>query len=327
MKPKVFVARRLPRKVMDLLEANFELSLNPHDRALSREELLAGARGMDGLLPQLTERIDGEALDAAGPQLKIVANYAVGFNNIDVPAASARGVAVTNTPDVLTDTTADLALTLILAVARRVPEGDRLIRRDGQVTWSPEFMLGSDVHHKTLGLIGLGRVGRAVAQRAAGFGMKLIYAPHGQCPAGGVDPVSGARCLPLDEVLAQADFLSLHVPLSEDTHHLLGAAQLARMKPSAFLINTARGPVVDEAALVTALASGQLAGAGLDVYENEPSVHPGLLGLDNVVLLPHVGSATIETRQAMGLKAAENLIALLVRGEAPPDCLNPQVLP
>lgn len=326
MKPKVLVTRRLSQTVMDMLGDNFALSVNPHDRVMTREEFLAAARGMEGILPLLTERIDGEALDAAGPQLRIVANHAVGFNNIDVPAATARGVAITNTPDVLTDTTADLALALMLAVARRVPEGDRLCRGGRFPEWNPRFMLGADVHHKTLGLIGLGRVGRAVAKRAAGFGMRLIYAPHGQCPAGGVDPVCGAKCLSMDEVLAQADFLSLHVPLTEETHHLLGAAELARMKPSAFLINTARGPVVDEQALVEALTSGRLAGAGLDVFENEPLIHPGLVGLDNVVLLPHVGSATAETRMAMGIKAATNLAALLLRGEAPPDCLNPEVL-
>ncbi|MCB2193864.1 MAG: D-glycerate dehydrogenase [Deltaproteobacteria bacterium] len=326
MKPKVLLTRRLPAKVVDLLKENFELSVNPYDRALTREEFLSAARGMDGLLPLLTERIDGEALDAAGPGLKIVANHAVGFNNIDVPAATARGVAVTNTPDVLTDTTADLALALMLAVARRVPEGDRICRGGSFPEWNPQFMLGADVHHKTLGLIGLGRVGRAVAKRAAGFGMKLIYAPHGECPQGGVDPVSGAKCLSLDEVLAQADFLSLHVPLTEETHHLLGAAELAKTKPSAFLINTARGPVVDEQALVEALDANRLAGAGLDVFENEPQIHPGLVGRDNVVLLPHVGSATAETRIAMGIKAATNLIALLIKGEEPPDCLNPQVL-
>jgi glyoxylate reductase len=326
MKPKVLVTRGLPAPVMEFLRDNFELSVNPHDRPFTREEFLAAARGMRGILPLLTERIDGEALDAAGPELKIVANYAVGYNNIDLEAATARRVAVSNTPGVLTDSTADLALALMLAVARRVPEGDRLCRGGAFPGWSPQFMLGADVHHKTLGLVGLGRVGRAVARRAAGFGMELIYAPHGDCPAGGVDPVSGARCLPLDQVLARADFLSLHVPLTPETRHLLGAAELARMKPGAFLINTARGEVVDEAALAAALASGHLGGAGLDVYENEPRVHPGLTGLDNVVLLPHVGSATTETRVAMGLKAADNLAALLLRGEAPPDCLNPEVL-
>ncbi|BEQ13225.1 2-hydroxyacid dehydrogenase [Desulfoferula mesophila] len=326
MKPKVLVTRGLPEPVMEFLRENFQLSVNPRERAFTREEFLAAARGMEGILPLLTERIDGEALDAAGPGLKIVANYAVGYNNIDLDAATARGVAVSNTPGVLTDTTADLAMALILAVARRVPEGDRLCRTGGFPGWSPQFMLGADVHHKTLGLVGLGRVGRAVARRAAGFDMELIYAPHGACPAGGVDPESGARCLPLAEVLARADFLSLHVPLTPETRHLLGAAELALMKPGAFLINTARGEVVDEAALARALASGRLGGAGLDVYENEPRVHPGLVSLDNVVLLPHVGSATVETRVAMGKKAADNLVALLLRGQRPPDCLNPEVL-
>ena len=326
MKPKVLLTRRLPPAVMDLLGESFDLSVNPHDRALTRQEFLTAAQGMDGLLPLLTERIDAEALDAAGPQLRIVANYAVGYNNIDVPAATARGVAVSNTPGVLTDTTADLAMALILAVARRVPEGDRLTRAGGFTGWGPEFLLGAEVHHKTLGLIGLGRVGRAVARRAAGFSMKLVYTSHSPCPDGGVDLRSGAVCLPLDELLSQSDFVSLHVPLNPETRHLLGAAELAKMKPGAFLINTARGEVVDEDALVRALREGPLAGAGLDVYENEPQVHAGLVEMDNVVLLPHVGSATSETRTAMGLKAAENLIALLLRGEAPPDCLNPEVL-
>ncbi len=324
-KPRVLVTRRLPPAVMELLQDGFELTVSPHDGPMPRQELLAAVQGQDGLLPLLVDRVDAELLAAAGPSLRIVANYAVGYNNIDLEAATRRGVAVCNTPDVLTDTTADLALALMLAVARRVVEADTKTRAGRFPGWGPMFMLGADLHHKTLGLVGLGRIGRAVARRARGFDMQVLYHQRHR-----LDPDQEARLgveySGLDELLARADFVSLHLPLAPETRHLIAARELALMKPSAFLINTARGEVVDEAALVRALEQGAIAGAGLDVYENEPELHPGLASLANVVLLPHLGSATLETRTNMGLTAARNLAALLLEGRRPPNCLNPQVL-
>ena len=324
-KPRVLVTRRLPEEPMRLLEENFALSVNPHDRAMTRQELLAAAPGQDGLLPLLADRIDGEVLDAAGRQLRIVANYAVGYNNIDVPACTQRMVAVTNTPDVLTDATADLAMALLLAVARRIVEGDGMVRADQFPHWGPTSFLGADLNQRTLGILGMGRIGQATARRALGFGLKIIY--HNRAS---LDPAAesslNARYVDLPALLAESDYLSIHVPLTPETHHLIGAAELAAMKPTAFIINTSRGPVIDEAALAQALQQNQIAGAGLDVYENEPQVHPDLPKLPNTVLAPHVGSATLHTRTQMGLKAAQNLIALLINGDVPPNCLNEEVL-
>ncbi len=324
MKPAILVCRRLPQAVMQALEAEFAVECNPHDRVLTRAELLAGAAGKDGLLPLLTDRIDAEVLDAAGPGLRIVANYAVGYNNIDLAACTARKVAVTNTPGVLTDTTADLAMALLLATARRLPQGDAYARAGKYAGWAPELFLGIDVHHKTLGIIGLGRVGRAMARRAAGFDMQVIYTGS-RCRPGDRDPETGALCVDLETLLKEADFVSLHVPLTPETRHLLGAAELALMKPTAHVINTARGEVIDEAALAAAIERGQIAGAGLDVFEDEPAIHPGLLSLPSVVLLPHIGSASIETRVAMGMRDVQNLRACLVENKTPPNCLNPEV--
>lgn len=320
-KPPVLVTRRLPRPVMELLSESFDLSLNPHEGPMPRRELLAAARGKSGLLTLLVDRVDEELLDAAGGSLRAVANYAVGYNNIDLAAASLRGVAVCNTPEVLTDSTADLALALMLAVSRRLVEADALTRAGGFTGWSPLFMLGADLHHQTLGLVGLGRIGRAVARRAGGFDMRVLYHQRHR-----LEPEEerelGLAYRGLEQLLAEADFVSLHVPLTPRTRKLIGERELALMKPAAFLINTARGEVLDEAALVNALQNNAIAGAGLDVYENEPEVHPGLLALPNAVLLPHLGSATLRTRIDMGLVAARNLQALLLENRRPPNCLN-----
>jgi glyoxylate reductase len=325
-KPRVLVTRQLPPAVMELLHDSFELTVNPHDGPMPRQELLEALPGKEGLLSLLVDRIDGELLDTAGESLRIVANYAVGYNNIDLEAATSRGVAVSNTPDVLTDTTADLALGLMLAVARRMVEADALTRPQGRFPgWGPMFMLGADLHHKTLGLIGLGRIGRAVARRAQGFDMRVLYHQRNRLDQE-TEQKLGVEYRSLDQLLAESDFISPHVPLTADTKHLIGQRELGLMKERAFLVNTARGEVVDETALVKALENGLIAGAGLDVYENEPELHPGLLGLQKVVLIPHLGSATLETRTNMGLVAAGNLLALLVHGKVPPNCLNPQVL-
>jgi glyoxylate reductase len=290
--------------------------------AIPREELLRRVAGRDGLLALLTERIDAELLDAAGPRLRIVANYAVGFDNVDVGECTRRGILVSNTPDVLTETTADLAWALILAAARRVAEGDRFLRSRRRWIWGPLMMLGQDVHGKVLGIVGFGRIGRAVARRAAGFGMRVRYHSRNPAPEE-VERELGAERRTLEELLAEADVVSLHCALTPETHHLIGAEQLRRMKPTAILVNTARGPVVDEAALADALARGEILAAGLDVFEREPEVHPRLLELDNVVLVPHLGSATVETRVAMGMVAADNLLAAF-EGRRPPTLVNPE---
>ncbi len=315
--PSIYLTRRIPQPAIDRLQEVFTVRLNPHDRVLSPAELLWEVRDCDALLCLLTDRIDRAVIDAA-PRLKCIANYAVGFNNIDLDYASARGIVVCNTAGVLTESTADLAFALILSSARRIVEGDIFTRGGLFRGWEPMLMLGQDVHHKTLGLIGMGRIASAVARRATGFDMRIIYhsrsTPKGNIPAS-CHPVS------LHQLLREADIISIHVPLTAETRHMLGKQELDMMKPTAVLINTARGPVVDEAALAEALASGKLAAAGLDVYENEPEIHPDLLKLPNVVLLPHIGSASITTRTAMGMLAANNAIAV-IRGEEPPSRVN-----
>lgn len=325
MKPKVFVTRRLPRVAMEVLEENFDIECNPHDRVLTRQELLAGVAGKDGILPLLTDRIDDELLDAAGDQLKIVANYAVGFNNIDVPALTARKIPATNTPGVLTDTTADLAMGLLLAVARLIVPADVYTRAGKYEGWAPLLFVGSDVHHKTLGLLGFGRIGYAMAKRAAGFDMKVLYTDVAPVDSEIEDQV-GAKFVDKETLLKESDFISVHVPLTPETKHILNTTDFELMKPSAYVINTARGEVVNEEALARALGAGQIAGAGLDVFEFEPKIHPGLMAMDNVVILPHIASASLETRGKMGLIAADNLIAMLIKGETPPPtCLNPEI--
>ena len=320
MSANVLVTRRIPDESIRMLEAACGVvDVNPHDRAMTRDEFLEAVRGRDGLLCLLTEDIDDEVLDIS-PGLRGVAIYAVGYNNIDVDACTRRGIPVTNTPDVLTDTTADIAWALIFATARRVAEGDRYVREGRFTGWGPLLMLGSDVTGQTLGIIGAGRIGTATAARAAGFSMPIVYTSRSRSEA--IERL-GARYLPLDDLLRESDFVSLHVPLTPETTHLIGARELDLMKPTAYLVNTTRGPVVDEKALVQALRDAAIAGAGLDVFEREPELEPGLADLENIVMLPHVGSGTVATRIWMGNVAATNLIAM-VSGEDPPNCVNPE---
>src|SRR4051794_3988642 len=306
MAPRAVVTRRIPEPALETLRAAAEVDVSDADRALEPDELHALIAGADGIVTMLHDGVDDAFLDAAGPQLKVVANVAVGYDNIDVDAVRARGVLATNTPAVLTDATADLAIALMLAVTRRLGEGERLIRSETRWAWAIDFMLGTSLQGKTLGLVGYGAIGRATAARARVFGMRIAY--HQRRRAEDAD---GARFMALDELLASADVVSLHCPLSRETRHLIDADALARMRSSAYLINTARGPIVDEAALAEALAAGRIAGAGLDVFEEEPKVHPGLIGLDNAVLVPHLGSATVETRIAMADLAVRNVVAVL----------------
>ncbi|HEY8486316.1 MAG TPA: D-glycerate dehydrogenase [Limnochordales bacterium] len=323
-RPSVFVTRRIPDAGLSLLEAHCDVEVFPEDRPIRRDELLAAVRGRDGLLTLLTEQVDGQVMEAAGPRLRVIANMAVGYNNIDVREATRRGIAVTNTPGVLTETTADLAWALMLAVARRVVEADRYVRDGRFAGWSPTLFLGTDVWGKVLGIVGLGRIGRAVARRARGFQMHVLYYSRRRLPAPEEEEL-GVQYRPLEALLRESDFVSLHVDLNESTRHLVDERALALMKPTAFLINTSRGPVVDEQALVQALREGRLAGAGLDVFEREPEVAQELLRLPNVVLLPHIASATWETRSRMARMAAENLLAALA-GRRPPHIVNPEVM-
>ena len=319
----VYITREIPRPGIDLLtEACRQVDVNPDDRVLTREELLAAVRGRDAVLCLLTDTIDAAVLDAARG-CQIFANCAVGFNNIDLRAATERGIAVTNTPGVLTDATADLTWAILLSLARRIVEGDRFTRAGKFRGWGPMLFLGGDVSGRTLGIVGAGRVGTAVALRSRGFRMRVLYCDHVQNEA--LEQAVGARRVELAELLRESDFVSTHVNLDAATHHLIGARELALMKPTAYLINTSRGPVVDEAALVEALRKRQIAGAGLDVFENEPELAPGLVELDNVVIPPHLGSATIGTRTRMATLAAANILARL-RGERPPNLVNPEVL-
>jgi len=308
---------------MDLLKKSpliADIKVNPHDRVLTRQELEEGVKWCDALMCQLTDTID-DSLLALNPKLKIVANFAVGFNNIDVKAATSRGIPVTNTPGVLTETTADLTFALLLAISRRIVESDKYMRGGKYKSWAPMLLLGSDVHSKTIGIVGFGRIGYAVAQRARGFNMKVIYNDIEEKPyAKDVD----AKLVSLETLLKESDYVTLHPFLDTASNHLIGEPQLKMMKPTAFLLNASRGPVVDEKALVKALQNKVIAGAGLDVYEKEPEFEPELAQLDNVVIVPHIGSATIETRTAMGNLAANNIIARL-KGEKLLSCVNPEV--
>ena len=315
MAARIVVTRRIPDPAIELLEGAGDVWVSPHDRPLSADELHSAVAGADAAVTLLHDRVDDAFLDAAGPALRIVANVAVGYDNVDVEACARRGVVVSNTPGVLTEATADIAFALILMSTRRLGEGERLIRARTPWSWSMFFMLGTGLQGKTLGIVGLGKIGQATARRARAFGMEIVYAGRRRA-AEDVEAELSARFLPLDELLTTADVVTLHCPLSADTRHLIDAAALARMQPSSHLVNTTRGPVVDEAALAEALRAGAIAGAGLDVFEREPEVHPDLLELENVVLIPHLGSATIETRTAMGVLAAENVVAVLV-GSAP----------
>ena len=319
----VYVTREVPKPGLDLLaEACRQVDVNPEDRVLGRAELLAGVAGRDGVLCLLTDTIDAEVLDAARG-CRIFANYAVGYNNIDVAAASARGIAVTNTPGVLTDATADLTWALLFSAARRIPEGDRFTRAGRFAGWAPLLLLGGDISGRTLGIVGAGRIGTAVALRSRGFRMRVLY--FDRVPNEALEQAVGAERVELDTLLRESDFVSVHVSLDDSTRHLIGARELGLMKPTAYLVNTSRGPVVDEAALVEALRAGEIAGAGLDVFEDEPALAPGLAELDSVVIPPHLGSATIGTRTRMATLAASNLLAML-RGQRPPNIVNPEVL-
>jgi glyoxylate reductase len=321
----IVVTRRIPEPALELLRAADEVRLSPHDRPLTTAEMHEAVAGADAVITLLHDKVDGSLLDAAGPQLKCIANVAVGYDNVDVAAATERGVVVTNTPGVLTDSTADLAMALILMVTRRLGEGERRVRSGEPWSWHMFFLLGSSLAGKTLGVIGLGAIGRATAHRARGFGMEIVYAAPRRASEETEAELGGARRVPLMQLLATADVVTLHTPLTSDTRHLIDSTALRQMRADAYLVNTSRGPIVDEAALVKALRGDKIAGAALDVFENEPDIHPDLRELDNVVLIPHLGSATIETRTAMALLAAENALAVLA-GEKPPTAVNPEAL-
>jgi lactate dehydrogenase-like 2-hydroxyacid dehydrogenase len=323
-RPRVFVARRIPAAGLDPVLAGCDAVVWEHDAPPPRDELLRAVAGCDGVLTLLTDRVDDAFLDAAGPGLRVVSNMAVGFDNIDVPACTRRGIPVGNTPGVLTETTADLTWALILAVARRLPEGERFVRSGGWRTWSPTHQLGVDIHGSTLGVIGFGRIGRAVARRALGFGMQVLYASRNQ-----VDPAIGnalnATWVPLEELLERSDVVSVHVDLNPSTQRLIDAAALKRMKPGAILVNTTRGAVIDPVALYEALRDGVIRAAALDVTDPEPIAQDDpLLTLDNCLIVPHIGSATEATRGKMASMAAANLLAG-VRGERLPTLANPEV--
>ncbi len=323
-KPKVFVTRLIPevglRPVREFCEADIWTEELPPPRGV----ILERVRGVDGILSLLTDKIDAEVMDAAGPGLKVISNYAVGYDNIDIPAATARGLPVGNTPGVLTDTTADFAFALLMAAARRVVEGDKFARAGRWKTWGPTLLLGGDITGATLGIVGFGRIGKGMAKRAQGFDMRVLY----HDPLCRDDPYAaqiGARCVDLDTLLRESDFVSLHTPLTEETHHLIDQDALARMKPTAILINTARGPIVDLDALYQALRTGTIGYAALDVTEPEPiPADSPLLTLDNVIVAPHIASGSVATRGKMAQMAAANLIAGL-RGERLPNCVNPEV--
>jgi len=311
--PRVLLTRRVPASVLRRLEQACEVDLHEGESAIPREELLRRIPDADALLCLLTDRVDRTVIEA-GRRLRIVANIAVGYDNVDVASAAARGIAVTNTPDVLTEATAELTWALILAVTRRVAEGDRVVRAGGWSGWALDYMLGMQLRGKQLGIVGLGRIGRAVASRAPAFGMNVAAAslPNDPAPATqGSLPLPPVAMMPLEALVRSSDVVSLHVPLTADTRHLIDRRLLTGMRRSAYLVNTSRGPVVDEEALAWALGERLIAGAALDVYEREPAVHPGLLPLQNVVLAPHLGSATTETRTAMADLAVSNVLAVL----------------
>lgn len=320
-RPPVLVTRRLPAEALERVAARCDMTLYDGDGAMPRAALLNQVAGKAGAITLLTDRVDDEFLDAAGPQLKIVANYAVGFDNIDVEACTRHGVLASNTPEVLTETTADTAFALMMAASRRIAEGDRFLRSRVPWIWGPLMMLGQDIHHKTLGVVGFGRIGQGLARRARGFSMRVVYHDTYRPPAE-VERELGAEYMDLDELLAVSDFVSLHTNLTPETRHLINADRLAAMKPTAVLVNTSRGPVIDEQALAAALAAGEIFAAGIDVFEREPEVHPDLLACENAVLIPHLGSATVQTRLAMANLAADNLFAAL-DSQRPPTLLNP----
>lgn len=319
---RAFITRQLPEEALQIARSAAEIEVWPGEMPPPREMLLRRVQDVDGLLCLLTDKIDAGLLDVA-PNLRVVSQMAVGFDNIDVSACTVRGIPVGNTPGVLTETTADLAFALLMATARRVVEADRFTRSGEWKTWSPMLLTGPDIHHATIGIVGMGRIGYEMAKRAHGFDMRILYS--GRHRAEVAENQLGAQMVELDRLLAESDFVSIHTPLNSETRHQIGAEQLARMKPSAIFINTSRGPVVDQAALAEALRLGTIAGAGLDVFEAEPlPLDDPLLNMPNVVLLPHIGSASIATRIRMAILAAENLVAGL-RGQPLPNPVNPEV--
>jgi gluconate 2-dehydrogenase len=322
-KPKVLVTREVFDETLEYLREHCEVEANQDDVPLTADALATRAADKDAVVCSLTDRIDS-ALIGRCPRLKVVANIAVGYNNIDVPACTARGIMATNTPGVLDDSTADLAWTLMLGAARRITEVERYIRNGEWKGWRLKQWLGVDVHHATLGIVGMGRIGQAIAKRAAGFDMRVVYHNRKRV-AEDVERKLNASRVSLDDLLRESDFVVLQVPYSPETHHLIGAAELGRMKPTAILINSTRGGVVDDEALIAALKSGTIRAAGLDVFENEPKLDPAFLELDNVVLAPHVGSSTEATRRAMAMTAAKNAVAAL-SGARPPNLINPDAI-
>lgn len=320
---KVYVTRIIPQAGIDLLRQHATVEVNESDVPLSHDELRSRAGSVDALVTLLTDKIDRNVLEAGKGSLRIVANVAVGFDNIDVPAATETGIMVSNTPGVLTDTTADFAWALLMGIARRTAEGQAFLKAGKFNGWGIMMLLGEDVHGKTLGLVGFGRIGQAVARRATGFGMRILFYDP-QIESSAVAEEVGAERVDLDTLLRESDFVSVHTPLLPETHHLIGAGQLRSMKPTAYLINTSRGPVIDEAALAQALKEETIRGAALDVFENEPRVHPGLLEVDNVLITPHIASASTTTRTRMSTMAAENVIAAL-DGSVPPTLVNPEL--
>ncbi|MCD6171006.1 MAG: D-glycerate dehydrogenase [Thermoplasmata archaeon] len=315
---KIFMSRRLPSEAIKMLEKH-ELDIYEGDSPPDKQEIIKRVKDKDILISLLTDAIDKDVINAS-PSLKMIANYAVGYDNIDVKEATKRNIVVTNTPGVLTETVADLTWALILSIARRIVEGDKFMRQGKFKGWAPLLMLGGDIYKKTLGIIGAGRIGKAVAKRAEGFRMNIIYYSRHR----NEEMERIAKYVSLNDLLKKADFISLHVPLTNETYHLIGRNELKMMKKTAYLINTARGKCIDEDALYEALKNGEIAGAALDVYENEPNVNKNLIKLDNVVLTPHIGSASLETRTKMAVMVAENVLSFL-KGEIPPNCVNLEV--
>lgn len=313
----VYVARRIMPTPLAALESSFDVAVHDFDWPPARAEVLAASAGRHGLVVMTNDPVDDELLDAAGAGLRVVANHGVGYDNVDLAAASRRGVIVTNTPGVLTRATAELTIAILLDLVRRVTEGDRFLRARTPWIWSPTFMLGTGLGGKTIGIVGLGRIGKEVAKLAEAFDMRVVYSSRSE-----VAGVPYAR-LELDELLATVDVVSLHCPLTSETHHVIDADAFRAMRRDAVLVNTTRGPVVDESALVDAVRAGEIAGAALDVFEREPEVHEGLLGLENVVLAPHLGSATTEAREAMGMLCVDALRSVLIDGRCPANALNP----
>ncbi|GAB4314596.1 glyoxylate reductase [Pseudothermotoga elfii] len=323
-KPKVFVTAQIPDEGLKMISQHCEMQIGNYDGVLPKDVLIDKVKGVDGILCLLADVIDRDVMEAAGKQLKVIANYAVGYNNIDIEEATKRGIMVTNTPGVLTETTADLAWALMMSIARRIVESDKFVREGKFNGWQPMLMLGTDIYGATLGVVGFGRIGQAVARRASGFNMRVLYYSRKRAPED-VEKQLNASFVDLSTLLRESDFVTLHLPLTKETYHLIGEEELRMMKKEAYLINTARGPVIDEKALVKALKNKWIRGAALDVFEKEPQIEPELLELDNVILTPHIGSASYTTRTKMSVMAAENLVKALY-GEIPPNLVNTEVL-